>query len=80
MKYKVGDKIKLNEYSIGYYDLHGLQNRDGYLIISNIRESTWDQQIIYGFIGEPGREATWRHIEENSELLYFPKPKEFKLR
>jgi hypothetical protein len=82
MKYNVGDRIKLiDETSHSYYGLKRIQDRVGFLIISDsyMRKSFGECYRFFEDISDDG----WININENSYLYkknYLLKPKQFKLK
>jgi hypothetical protein len=76
MKYNVGDRIKIREGSLHFYQiLPEVQSIGGFLTVSDIGYHHGD--IIYGFVGDGDGHAHWLKVEENSDLYphYFSKPK-----
>jgi hypothetical protein len=83
MKYNTGNKIRLTKGILAITD-EDIQNRDGFFVrnVYNCEKVCGDcnSKHRYSFIGDGlTGEQGWCGVEESSELLYLPKPKQFKI-
>jgi hypothetical protein len=81
MKYRIGDRIKIEDDHLIFYDnLRGIQNRNGFLIVTET--GYYNGRIIYGFAEDHFGIAHWMNVEVYSDFYqkYLRKPKQFKLK